>query len=95
MEPDTNVRRFKSHFGSSPVVCAAIWDDLISTYILEARVVPVPGALDKFFLCMFFLKTNATEEKLSAFSKLCEKSARKWVWFYASKLQALKAAKVR
>ena len=90
-----NIRRFKSHFGSSPLVCAAIWADLISTDIQEARIIPFAGALDKFFLSLFFLKTCATEEKLSAFSRSCEKVARRWVWFFVSKLQALKTKKVK
>lgn len=93
VEPGTNVRRFKSHYGPSPVVCAAIWADLLAAD-KEACIVPVPGALDKFFLCLNFLKTYATEEKLSGFSKLHEKTARKWTWFFVSKLQALKAKKV-
>ncbi|KAI2504968.1 hypothetical protein MHU86_9497 [Fragilaria crotonensis] len=95
VDSNTNVRRFKSHFGSSPVVCAVLWEDLITTDIQEARVVPAPGALDKFLMCLYFLKTYATEEKLSAFSKLNEKTARKWIWFFASKIQALKTKKVR
>jgi hypothetical protein len=63
--------------------------------VQEARILPFPGALDYFFLSLFFLKTYATEEKLAAFSRSCEKVARKWVWFFVSKLQALKAKKVK
>jgi hypothetical protein len=37
---ETNERRFKSHYGSSPLVCAAIWEDLMTTTIPEARIVP-------------------------------------------------------
>ena len=94
--PETNLLRFHSHYGSSPLVCAIIWADMLaSDDIQEALIVPVPGTLDKFFLCLYFLKTYATEEKLSAFSKLCEKTTRKWVWYFASKFQALKSKKVR
>ena len=91
----TSVCRFKSHYGASPEICAVIWKDLISTDIEEARVALASGALEKFFLCMYFLKTNATDEKLSFFSRVCEKPARKLVWMFATKLQALKAKKVR
>ena len=68
---------------------------IVGSDIQEALIAPVPGSLDKFLMCLYFLKTYATEEKLSAFSKLSEKGARKWGWYFASKLQALKARKVR
>jgi hypothetical protein len=32
--------RFKRHFGSHPVVCAQIWEDLLTTEIVEARILP-------------------------------------------------------
>lgn len=80
--PETNCRRYQSHYGSSPLVCAVMWADLIATDIEEARVVPVPGTLEKFFLCLYFLQTYATEEKLSGFSNLCETTTRKWVWYF-------------
>jgi hypothetical protein len=32
--------RFKGHFGSHPVVCAQIWEDLLTTEIVEARILP-------------------------------------------------------
>lgn len=92
---DTNVRRFQSYFGSSPLVCSAIWKDLVTSDIQEARIHPGTSAtLDKFLLTLYFLKGYPTEEKLAAHSKMCEKVARKWVWIFACKLQALKTKKV-
>ena len=91
----TNIRRFQSFYGSSPLVCAKIWEDLLTTDVPEARIIPVPGALDKFFLSLYFLTVYLTEEKLAGWSKLCETSARKWIWFFSAKVQALKAKKVR
>jgi ribosomal protein L20 len=32
-----NLRRFKAHFGSNPIVYAQIWEDLQTTGIREAR----------------------------------------------------------
>jgi hypothetical protein len=90
---DTNVRRFKSHYGSSPLVCAAIWENLMITTIPEARISPRMNP-EKFFLGMYFLKEYPTEEKIAGVFKTCEKTARKWAWYFASKLQALKALKV-
>jgi hypothetical protein len=91
----TNIRRFQSHYGSSPLVCTTIWEDLLTTDIPEARIDPMPGAIDKFFLSLYFLKVYASEEKLAGCSKMCEKGARKWVWFFLAKVQALKANKVK
>jgi hypothetical protein len=92
---DTNVRRFQSNFGSSPLVCSALWKDLVTTDIPEARIHPKTSAtLDKYLLALYFLKGYPTEEKLAAHSKMCEKVARKWAWLFACKIQALKTKKV-
>ena len=92
---DTNVRRFHSNFGSSPLVCSAVWKDLVTTDIPEARINPGTSAtFDKFLLALFFLKCYPTEEILAAHSKMCEKVSRKWVWIFACKIQALKTKKV-
>jgi hypothetical protein len=40
--------RFKSWFGSHPIVCAQIWEDLLTTEIVEARILPTIN-LDHFF----------------------------------------------
>lgn len=90
---ETNVRRFKSHFGSSPLVYAAIWEDLATTDIPEARI-SARADLDKFFLGLYFLKEYPTEEKLAGSFDTCEKTARKWAWYFATKIQALKMKKV-
>ena len=92
----TNIRRFQANYGCSPVVCVAIWEELTTTGIPEAHIhPPKTGTLEKFLMTLYFLKVYATEEKLAGFSKLCEKTARHWVWVLARKIQALKAKKVR
>jgi hypothetical protein len=90
----TNVRRFKAHYGSSPLVLATIWEDLMTTDILAARI-PSKTSPEKLFLGMYFLKEYPTEEHLAGFFSKCEKGARKWVWSFVRKIQALKAQKVR
>ena len=52
VEKGSNIRRFQSFYGSSPLVCAKIWEDLLTTDVDEARIIPVPGALDKFFMSL-------------------------------------------
>lgn len=90
----TNIQRFKSHFGSSPIVYANVWEDLLTTEVDEARINP-RSKVENFFLSLYFLNVYPTEEKLAGLSKTCEMSARKWAWFFARKVQALKVKKVR
>ena len=70
---DNNIKRFKSHFGSSPLVCTVIWDDLLTTEIPDARI-DRTTCIDKTFLTLYSLKTYLTEEKLAGISKLCERT---------------------
>ncbi len=89
----TNVLRFVSHYGSTPLVYAAVWKDLTTTEIPEAKIA-AGTAPDKCFLGKYFLKVYPTEEKLAACFKVCKKAARKWALIFACKIQALKAKKV-
>lgn len=91
----TNVGRFMSHYGSSPLVCAVIWEDLVTARdIWENQTHQKGASFEKFLMAMYFLKVYPTEEKLAGFWKICEKSASKWVWLFVLKIQALKEKKV-
>ena len=88
----TNERRFQSYYGSSPLVCSAIWEGLInSTKEDQTPHPPKSATFDKFLLPLYFLKEYPTEEKLAGMWHTCEKSARQWVWFFVGRIQALKA----
>ena len=50
-----NIERFKGHFGSQPVVVAQIWEDLQTTQIVEAQVLPQDLHLDHFLMAMHHL----------------------------------------
>jgi hypothetical protein len=89
-----NIRRFKAHYGSSPVVYAQIWEDLQTTRIRAARI-DGNACVDSFLMAIHFLKVYPTEEVLSGLFKICDRSVRKWVWYYVTKIQALKKEKVR
>ena len=88
---ETNVRRFQSHYGSSPLVCSMIWKDLVTA---PGQVLPKSATFDKFLMALYFLKEYPTKEKLAGMWYTCEKSARKWSWFFVNKIQALQAKKV-
>jgi hypothetical protein len=91
VEGATNVRRFQSYYGSSNLVCSVMWEDLVSSQDIKH---PRNATFDKFLMALYFLKEYPTEEKLAGMWHTCETGARKWVWFYVEKVQALKAKKV-
>ena len=90
-----SLERFKALYGSNPNVYAAIFEDLQTTQIPEARVDPKVLCIDAFLMSLHFLKCYPTENQRSGLFKICEKTARKWGWFYCKKIQALKQEKVR
>jgi hypothetical protein len=91
----TNVSRFVSYFGSSPSVCATIWEDLQrDSTVDEARVEQDKRKPKYFLMAMHFLKVYDTELRNEGPWKISRKHARKWIFFYLSKVQALKATKI-
>jgi hypothetical protein len=46
-------------------------------------------------MAFHFLKCYPTENQLAGLFQICEKTARKWGWFYAEKMQALKQENAR
>jgi hypothetical protein len=90
-----NVSRFKSFYGSHPIVYAQLWEDLQTTAIPEARVDARTTTIDYFLMSLYFLKCYPKESKLAGDFKIGEKTARTWIWdFFIKKIQALKGEKV-
>jgi hypothetical protein len=90
----TNIQRFKAYYGSNPVVYATIWEDLQLTMIPEARINTNDTDADSFLMGIYFLKSYPTETQLAGIFKVCERTGRKWAWYIARKIQALKGDKV-
>ena len=95
-QSDANLRRFKSFYGSHPVVYAQIFEDLQTTDIPEARIITTkPGVtLDNFLLAIHFLKVYPTRERSAGMFHMGEQTAAKWGWYFSKKVQALKKHKV-
>lgn len=91
----TNVRRFVSHFGSTPRVLSVIYADLQSTSIADARVTGTKLNLRHFLIAMHTLKRYPTEEERQAIFDISPHHGRDVVWFYLEKIQNLKAAKIK
>jgi hypothetical protein len=90
-----NLERFRAQYGSNPVVYAQIWEDLQTTVILEARIDDKMADADNYLMSIHFLKCYPTEVEQGGIFLGCEKSMRKWTWYYLRKIQALKQQKVR
>ncbi len=88
----TNREHFRAFYGTSPANVAAIFSDLQTTNTPEARMRnPNPRDL---FMCLNWLESYKTKMELAGHYNCDEKTARKWIWHYARKIQALKEDKV-
>jgi hypothetical protein len=92
----TNVRRFKSFYGSDPVVYAQIFEDLQTTEFPEARIdtTKLGITLDNFLMGIHFLYVYPTRERNAGMFDVGEQTAAKWGWYFSKKVQALKKQKV-
>ena len=90
----TNIARFKAHFGSDPVVYAHIWVEDLHLSENEDLLVSEKASADSFLQGMHFLKCYPKENEREGTFKTCRTTARKWGWYFAEKVQALKEEKV-
>ncbi len=90
----TNLKRFRAHYGSNPIVYAYLWEDLLSATNPDARIDAATVDFNAFLMCLHFLKCYPSESILAATFCMCEKTVRKWRCYFAKKIQALKTAKV-
>ena len=91
---ESNTARFKDRFGIHPLSVAALWEELLTTEINEARVEGSQREIKYLLRAILFLRHYGTEgDREAAFDK-SKKTIRKWTWFFVSKIAALKDAKV-
>jgi hypothetical protein len=90
----TNIARFKTKYGSTPLVCAQIWEDLQTTEIPEAHVDEMYLDLKYFLAANNWLFRYPTDEEQSGSFGKCLTTMRKWKSFYVQKIAALKEQKV-
>lgn len=90
----TNQNRFRSHYGSEPIVYAALWKT-IQAQNVDQNANERKLKLDHFLMALFFLKCYPKESHLAGKFNVSEKTARDIVWFHVGKIQELKAIKVR
>ena len=88
----TNVQRFKDHYGANPVVVAHIWGDLQTTSIPKARITVLN--FDMFLMALNFLYRYHRESEREAQFDKSPKTLRKWAWYYLVKIQLLQRQKI-
>ena len=89
-----NIDRFISLYGSTPTVCAAIWEDLQQTQIEEARVEVAARNINHFLMALHQLKRYPTDFEREAKFDISLMWGRDWCWFFVEKIQALKNEKI-
>jgi hypothetical protein len=90
----TLLSRFRSHYGSNPIVYSEIFEDLQTTILPNARIEGSQICLKRFLMAIHFLQCYSTEHEISAKFGFDEKTARKWIKFFVLKVHALKPQKV-
>lgn len=78
-------RRFRSHFGTTPALCAYLWDRI------DKLSLPAGAKWYHLLWALLFLKLYATEEVLSGMvGGVDEKTYRRWTWEILRALSELK-----
>jgi hypothetical protein len=99
-KPDRLNAWFQTSFGCSPVVVSAMWRDLQTTGIDDARIGDeadddfIPISIYDFLNALEFLKCYLPEKKREGMTNLSAKTLRERCWYYIGKLQQLKHDKV-
>jgi len=85
---------FTKWYGSNHIVVAKIWEDLLTTDNPQARIDKSMVNVEGFLISLHFLRKYPTEDDQEGIFGVCKKTARKWSWYYAGKIQALKTEKI-
>ena len=92
----TNVKTFVDRYGTTHIVCAAIWEDLQVTTIANAYLpVSERGGFDYFLMALHFLKRYDVESERALTYKRHRDTVRDRSWYFIERIQALKEEKIR
>lgn len=87
---NTKLTRFRSLYGSNPVVYSEMWEAFQTTSDVAAQIDKKNLITKYFFMTLYFLKCYPREHELSVLFRVDEKTARRWIKFYVEKIQGLK-----
>jgi hypothetical protein len=77
---ETFIRKFRSLFGCSPLVCSTMYNKLV-----EQNLVTEKDRVLHLMWALVFLKLYSSENALCTLLKCSEKTLRKWVWYFLDK----------
>ena len=81
----TRIRRFKSHFGSDPLIISVAWENLQTTLVYAAWIPYEQNKMQNFkdfMMTQYYLKGYPVEESVASRFQVHEQTARKWIGFY-------------
>ena len=84
---NTKLTRFRSLYGSNPVVYSEMWEAFQTTSDVAAQIDKKNLITKYFFMTLYFLKCYPREHELSVLFRVDEKTARRWIKFYVEKIQ--------
>ena len=88
----TQIRRFRASFGAGPGACSAIYRDLQTTQIANARIAKPDSYY--FLVAMNWLATYKKEEEMAGFFQCHEETLRKHIKKYVNAIAALHGQKI-
>jgi DDE superfamily endonuclease len=88
----TRVRRFRASFGAGPGACSAIYRDLQTTRIANARIAKPDSFY--FLVAMNWLATYKKEEEMAGYFQCHEETLRNHIKKYVHAIAALKEQKI-
>ena len=91
----SNITRFKKHYGCNPSVAARMFEDLQVTDLPAARLGKNKVSCFYFLQSLNFLYVYEIEERREPIFDRSPKTLRKWLWCYVRKLAALKQLKIK
>lgn len=92
---DKNIQRFQNGYGSEPLVISLIWEDLLKTKNLQARIEGLAKKrLDCYLIAHHFLYKYPTFTTMSGQYNLDEGTVAEWCWYFVDRIQALAAEKI-
>ena len=87
---ETDHRRFKVTFGTTPTICTIIWDLLLTTDNM-----PQKGRPEHLLWALLFLHLYCAESVHATLTGHDEKTFRKWSWTFVRAISYLQADVVR
>jgi len=91
----SNITRFKKHYGCNPSVAAQPFEDLQVTDLAEARIGKNKMSCFYFLQSVHFLYVYEVEGRREPIFDRSPKTMRRWVWYYVKKVAALKRLKIK